>query len=83
MNDKKYLIALNFLNPDYGGTYVSEVNFEPVTGKVSHAFYALYDCNAKRFPLWLVDNVIDYLTTLMINRKGTGIRSISVIPVDE
>lgn len=83
MNGKKYLIALNFLNPDYGGTYVSEINFEPVTGKVSHASYTLYDCNAMRFPLWLVDNVIDYLTTLMINRKDVYIRSISVIPVNE
>lgn len=83
MNDKKYLIALNFHNADYDGTYVSEVNLEPVTGKVSHASYTLYDCNAMRFPLWLVDNVIDYLTTLMINRKDVYIRSISVIPVDE
>lgn len=83
MNDKKYLIALNFHNPNEVSIYMSEVNFEPVTGKVSHASYTLYDCNAMRFPLWLVDNVIDYLTTLMINRKDVYIRSITVIPVDE
>lgn len=78
MNDKKYLIALNYLNPKKS-IYVSEVNYELSVPRL----FTFYERNAMRFPLWMVDNVIDYLTTLMINIKDAGIRSISVIPVDE